>query len=115
MRVKTDVFRFYKEEIFSYLLTRFDKHSAMLFKLLDSIWGGDPYTREFYEKQGCPQPNQIDMPKDNYELKSSTKFVPVKDQMMKDYLESQLGGGRMASQKQFLENDRKVNFRCFYA
>lgn len=75
----------------------------------------DPYTREFYEKQGCPQPNQIDMPKDNYELKSSTKFVPVKDQMMKDYLESQLGGGRMASQKQFLENDRKVNFRCFYA
>jgi hypothetical protein len=28
--------------------------------------------------------------------------------MMKDYLEHKLGGGRVHSQKQFLENDRKV-------
>jgi len=28
--------------------------------------------------------------------------------MMMDYLEHKLGGGRMPSQKQFLENDRKV-------
>lgn len=27
---------------------------------------------------------------------------------MKDYLEKKLGGGRVTSQKQFLENDRKV-------
>ena len=27
---------------------------------------------------------------------------------MKQYLERKLGGGRVASQKQFLENDRKV-------
>lgn len=27
---------------------------------------------------------------------------------MKDYLEHKLGGGRVLSQKQFLENDRKV-------
>lgn len=27
---------------------------------------------------------------------------------MKDYLEHKLGGGRVRSQKQFLENDRKV-------
>lgn len=27
---------------------------------------------------------------------------------MKDYLEHKLGGGRVTSQKQFLENDRKV-------
>lgn len=27
---------------------------------------------------------------------------------MKEYLEKKLGGGRVTSQKQFLENDRKV-------
>ena len=58
----------------------------------------DPYTREFYEKQGCPQPNQFEVPKDSYEIKTSTKFIPTKDQMMKDYLESQLGGGNVVSQ-----------------
>lgn len=34
---------------------------------------------------------------------------------MKDYLEKKLGGGRVASQKQFLENDRKVlKFYCVF-
>jgi len=32
---------------------------------------------------------------------------------MKDYLEHKLGGGRVTSQKQFLENDRKVQ-KCSY-
>jgi hypothetical protein len=38
----------------------------------------------------------------------NNKFVPVKDNLMKDYLEHVLGGGRVKPQKQFLENDRKV-------
>ena len=32
----------------------------------------------------------------------------MKDNAMKDYLEHQLGGGKVKPQKQFLENDRKV-------
>ena len=31
-----------------------------------------------------------------------------KDTEMKEFLEKSLGGGRVASQKQFLDNDRKV-------
>ena len=38
----------------------------------------------------------------------NNKFIPVKDNLMKDYLEHQLGGGKVKPQKQFLENDRKV-------
>ena len=36
------------------------------------------------------------------------KWVPKKDAQMKEYLEKKLGGGKVNSQKQFLENDRKV-------
>lgn len=39
---------------------------------------------------------------DDWTKATSTKFKPVKDAMMKDYLEHKLGGGRVASQKQFL-------------
>ena len=34
--------------------------------------------------------------------------MPQRDHMMKDFMEHKLGGGRVTSQKQFLENDRKV-------
>lgn len=40
--------------------------------------------------------------------KSQVKVVPKRDTEMKEYLEKELGGGRVASQKQFLDNDRKV-------
>ena len=68
----------------------------------------DQYTREFYANVNRPQPEPIDAPKDNFEIKTLTKYIPQKDHMMKDFLEHKLGGGRVASQKQFLENDRRV-------
>ncbi len=37
-----------------------------------------------------------------------TKWIPKKDALMKEYLEKKLGGGKVTSEKQFLENDRKV-------
>ncbi len=47
------------------------------------------------------------MPVDNFE--NSMKKVPkVKDTEMKEFLEKALGGGRVVSQKQFLDNDRRV-------
>ena len=41
-------------------------------------------------------------------MKTLIKYVPQRDHMMKDFMEHKLGGGRVTSQKQFLENDRKV-------
>lgn len=73
----------------------------------------DVYTREFYEHLGEPQQSAIEAPTDNFEVKTMTKFEPKRDYMMKDFLEHKLGGGRVSSQKQFLENDRKVlKFYC---
>jgi len=68
----------------------------------------DEYTREFYANLGQDQPEPFEAPKDNFEIKTLTKYIPQTDHMMKDFLEHKLGGGRVASQKQFLENDRKV-------
>ncbi|KAM3132970.1 hypothetical protein pb186bvf_014966 [Paramecium bursaria] len=68
----------------------------------------DQYTREFYDNIGQPQPQSFQAATDNWEVKTQTKFIPQKDTVMKDYLEHKLGGGRVTSQKQFLENDRKV-------
>jgi hypothetical protein len=68
----------------------------------------DEYTREFYEKMGIPQGPAEDYQDDAWIKKTTTKFIPVKDAVMKDYLEKKLGGGRVISEKQFLENDRKV-------
>lgn len=68
----------------------------------------DEYTREFYEKLNYPQPEPFEAPKDSFEIKTLTKHIPQKDHMMKDFMEHKLGGGRVTSQKQFLENDRKV-------
>ena len=68
----------------------------------------DQYTREFYEKLSQPQGPAEDYQNDAWEKKTTTKFIPVKDAVMKDYLEKKLGGGRVVSEKQFLENDRKV-------
>ena len=72
------------------------------------VFDCDEYTREFYEKVGHPQPDAVEPPKDNFEIKTLTKYIPQTDHMMKDFLEHKLGGGRVTSQKQFLENDRKV-------
>jgi len=36
------------------------------------------------------------------------KPVQKRDNEMKEFLEKSLGGGKVASQKQFLDNDRRV-------
>ena len=68
----------------------------------------DDYTKEFYLKQGFTQPESPEYPKDSFHNNMVKKFVPKRDNQMKDYLEHKLGGGKVVSQKQFLENDRKV-------
>jgi hypothetical protein len=68
----------------------------------------DQYTKEFFTKQGITQPGPGEYPKDTFHNSVLKKFVPKKDNQMKDYLEHKLGGGKVPSQKQFLENDRKV-------
>jgi hypothetical protein len=73
-----------------------------------TLFDCDQYTREFYEKQGISQESAVDFPKDPFHNNMLKKFVPKKDNQMKDYLEHKLGGGKVVSQKQFLENDRKV-------
>jgi len=75
-----------------------------IIKLVDC----DQYTKEFFQLKGINQPDRSDYPKDSFHDSSIKKFVPKKDNLMKDYLEHKLGGGKVISQKQFLENDRKV-------
>ena len=73
----------------------------------------DEYTREFYEKLGAPQGPAVPYNDDQWTSTVKNKWVPQKDAEMKEYLERKLGGGRVTSQKQFLENDRKVlKFFC---
>lgn len=72
------------------------------------IYECDTYSREFYSKVGIYQPENISIPIDAYRKDNMTKFVPKKDNLMKDFLEHMLGGGRVKNQKQFLENDRRV-------
>jgi hypothetical protein len=73
------------------------------YKIIDA----DQYTREFYSNLGEEQPAGEELPEDNF-TKSLTKPKPKKDTAMLDYLEHTLGGGKVKSQKQFLDNDRKV-------
>ena len=52
------------------------------------------------------------MPVDSFQ-KAQEKIPKKKDTEMKEFLEKALGGGRVVSQKQFLDNDRKVlRFFC---
>jgi len=67
----------------------------------------DAYTREFYANLGQEQGEAIPIPEDSF-TKSQVKPKPKKDKAMLDYLEHTLGGGKVKSQKQFLDNDRKV-------
>ena len=52
--------------------------------------------------------NKENVPFDFFTQKVSIKPVLKKDHLMKDYLEYSMGGGKVKSAKQFLENDRKV-------
>ena len=57
---------------------------------------------------GQPQGPSEEYENDQWTTKVDTKWAPKKDALMKEYLEKKLGGGRVSSEKQFLENDRKV-------
>lgn len=50
------------------------------------IYNCDEYTREFYEKLGQPQGPAEFYENDQWQTKVTTKWVPQKDAMMKDYL-----------------------------
>lgn len=67
----------------------------------------DQYTRDFYTNLGKPQEENEEMPKDSFEQSLVKPYVP-KDNTMKEFMEKALGGGRVKSEKQFLDNDRKV-------
>ena len=64
----------------------------------------DPFTRNFYEKIGTEQPENMNIDADNYER------LVLKSFEQKPYygLNSSVLNGRVPLQKKFLENDRKV-------
>lgn len=64
----------------------------------------DKYTREFYELQGCPQPDDLPMPGDNFENNVLNKGYFKINYNRRSELEKE----EVKSDKQFLENDRKV-------
>ena len=68
----------------------------------------DDYTREFYKAQDIIQSDKHNLPLDMFHDNAKPKPIQKRDNSMKDYLEHKLGGGKVHSQKQFLENDRKV-------
>eukprot|EP00350_Pseudokeronopsis_sp_OXSARD2_P005458 CAMPEP_0170553544 /NCGR_PEP_ID=MMETSP0211-20121228/11378_1 /TAXON_ID=311385 /ORGANISM="Pseudokeronopsis sp., Strain OXSARD2" /LENGTH=339 /DNA_ID=CAMNT_0010861953 /DNA_START=370 /DNA_END=1392 /DNA_ORIENTATION=+ len=71
------------------------------------IYDCDQFTREFFENMGYLKQRDSKSPEDNFT--KNLKHAPLKkDTEMKDFLEKSLGGGKVASQKQFLDNDRKV-------
>ena len=72
------------------------------------LYNCDDYTREFYERASQPQGPAESYDNDQWTTTLTNKWVPKKDAQMKDYLEKKLGGGKVNSEKQFLENDRKV-------
>ena len=68
----------------------------------------DTYTRDFFRSALDTELAEAEaVPDDNF--KASQQPVPsVKDKAMMDFLEHSLGGGKLPSWKQFLDNDRKV-------
>jgi hypothetical protein len=71
------------------------------------VYDCDDYTREFFNNCGTPQALAQVCPEDNF-ANSLKPVAPKKDPELLEYLEKKLGGGRVPSQKQFLDFDRKV-------
>ena len=67
----------------------------------------DDYTREFYVTQKQPQGPAQAIPVDSYAESKIPKPI-FRDTELKEFMERSLGGGRVSSQKQFLDNDRRV-------
>lgn len=68
------------------------------------IYDCDQYSREFFANIKVPQPEAQECPTDAFDE------VPQKPVIShdRDFVEHYLGGVRVQSQKQFLDNDRKV-------
>ena len=71
------------------------------------IYDCDQYTREFFNNLGEPQEEATGCPEDLF-VESQKKIPPKKDPELLEFLEKKLGGGKVNSWKQFLDNDRKV-------
>ena len=72
------------------------------------IYDAVKFTRDFCEANGIILGPKQELPEDPFIKKMTTKPKLVKDNIMKEYLEYSMGGGKVKSAKQFLENDRKV-------
>ena len=72
------------------------------------IYDADQFTRDFCRENGIILGPKQELPEDPFIKKMTTKPKLVKDNIMKEYLEYSMGGGKVKSAKQFLENDRKV-------
>ena len=72
------------------------------------IYDADKFTRDFCAENGIMLAPRQEIPEDPFIKKMTTKPKLVKDNIMKEYLEYSMGGGKVKSAKQFLENDRKV-------
>jgi len=71
------------------------------------IYDADVYSRDYYTNVGQPQAEACHCPEDSF-VEKQRPIPPKKDKELLEFLEKKLGGGRVASQKQFLDNDRKV-------
>lgn len=78
-----------------------------IFGRIMRIYDCDDYTRQFFASQGTDLAPAQQCPVDNF-AQSLIKVPPKRDPEMKQFLEKALGGGKVASQKQFLDNDRRV-------
>jgi len=67
----------------------------------------DEYTRQFFVNLGQPQPEAQDQPTDAFR-QTLVKVARPYDGELREYKEKTLGGGKVPSQKQFLDHDRKV-------
>lgn len=71
------------------------------------IYDCDQYTREYFENVNQPQGGAQSCPEDAF-IDSCKPIPQKKDPELLEFLEKKLGGGRRPSEKQFLDNDRKV-------
>ena len=80
----------------------------MIYSKYVRIYDADGFTRDFCAANGINLGPKQELPEDPFIKKMTTKPKLVKDNIMKEYLEYSMGGGKVKSAKQFLENDRKV-------
>ena len=80
----------------------------MIYSKVVRIYDADKFTRDFCAANGITLGPKQELPEDPFLKKMTTKPKLVKDNIMKEYLEYSMGGGKVKSAKQFLENDRKV-------